>query len=94
MLYIFRGIFPRIIITKYKGRKAMKKLKLKLDNLKVETFETQSETRELKGTIKGFETFQRTNCGPTCMLRTCESCNVSCRVTCIVAEECIFTTRP
>lgn len=72
----------------------MKKLKLKLDNLKVETFETQSEAREPKGTIEGFESNVKTTCEPPSMLRTCESCNVSCRFTCIVAEECIFTTRP
>ena len=75
----------------------MKKLKLKLDNLKVETFETQPQTNKLKGTVKGFDSLDNTNCltcEPTCFLPTCETCGYTCRTSCFETDVCICPTRP
>ena len=69
----------------------MKKLKLKLDSLKVETFETQPETEGLKGTIKGFDSLDNTNCF-SCAPTMCETCYYTCRLSC--EATCICPTLP
>ncbi len=67
----------------------MKKLKLNLKDLKVESFETADEVREKKGTIHGNLPWTETCDGPTCNNDTCwgtcpmnTHCVPTCRQTC------------
>lgn len=58
----------------------MKKLALKPDELRVESFDTASTEREMRGTVEGHNSLNGT-CPYTCY--TCAgSCGGSCQVTC------------
>ena len=72
----------------------MKKLKLDLDDLKVESFETTPETGNPRGTVVGYgdtfgrcETFDLITCFEPCETSTCghtcaRTCNNTCGSTC------------
>ena len=73
----------------------MKKLNLSIDDLKVESFETQTESKDFKGTVKGYESLDNTNCN-TCPLTECITCRYTCGqgFTCVATEECFCPTLP
>ncbi len=58
----------------------MKKLKLSLDDLEVESFETTPEIADTKGTVVGYG--GGTAWGETCVASECGSCGGTCFETC------------
>jgi hypothetical protein len=51
----------------------MKKLKLDLDSVHVQSFEITPEAEELEGTVHGAMITQRTGCGYTCVASCCHT---------------------
>lgn len=56
----------------------MKKLKLNIDDLKVESFETNNNTEQKEGTINGFAINTKGNG---------DSCSLTCHDTCLTCEQ-------
>ena len=67
----------------------MKKLKLNMDELKVESFETSTIESQKNGTVKGFATQEVTRCfvcteiGDTCDSTCIGTCDPTCPNTCV-----------
>ena len=83
----------------------MKKISLDLDALRVESFETTTDARTARGTVRGAESAEPTeathcgsceaSCGPTFCLFTCgQSCEPTCGDSChgsCMGETCELT---
>ena len=68
----------------------MKKLKLNLDEIKIESFETVTVSTLRKGTINGEESVPPSECNDTCTSPSCfgDSCGITCSPNTTCVETC------